>query len=305
MAHTIYINSARYDKSIPMIHTLNQNKYDKYTQILSTINLQKYKVMIWMTDETLIDFSLIPFIKSAIERGYHSYKDIIVQTSNYYLYPYPLSVKEIAPIKEFPSFFKTSNFISTPIQSISVNKKYMLFKSQICFTQPIPEPEPELTFIDYLPELRTFPLPERVESSNETILISFQPLIYLEFLLRRMILRFPTWSHTVICGNENTDVITEWNLPIQLISLNIDTITLENYNEMLLMESFWTLFQGETLLVYNEDSKPIDRINLETIGNYVELDNHMSIRNKRAMIERLKTTPPEEGMLEHIFFSGL
>jgi hypothetical protein len=315
MAHTIYINSSRYDKSIPMIHTVKQNKYDKYNQILSTLNLQKYNVMIWMTDETILTFTLLPFIKSAMERGYHSYADIILQTPTYYLHPYPLSVKEIAPIKE-ASFFKSSSFITTPIpynnmHISSIYKKYMLFKAQVSFNnqiiQPVkPEPTPELLCFN-LPELQDIVLPERTDASiYETVLIAFQPLSYLEFLLRRMILDFPTWSHTIICGNENTDMITEWNLPIQIISLNIDSITPENYNEMLLMESFWLLFQGETLLVYNKDSQPLEStLDLVAIDNYVKLENNMSIRNKRAMVERLRTTPPEEGILEHIFFSGL
>jgi hypothetical protein len=270
-----------------------------------------------MTDETILTFTLLPFIKSAMERGYHSYADIILQTPTYYLHPYPLSVKEIAPIKE-ASFFKSSSFITTPIpynnmHISSIYKKYMLFKAQVSFknqiiqpVKPDPEPTPELLCFN-LPELQDIVLPERTDASiYETVLIAFQPLSYLEFLLRRMILDFPTWSHTIICGNENTDMITEWNLPIQIISLNIDSITPENYNEMLLMESFWLLFQGETLLVYNKDSQPLEStLDLVAIDNYVKLENNMSIRNKRAMVERLRTTPPEEGILEHIFFSGL
>jgi AAA15 family ATPase/GTPase len=105
---------------------------------------------------------------------------------------------------------------------------------------------------------------------------------------------------------ELLEYVNNKNLPIQIISLNIDSITPENYNEMLLMESFWLLFQGETLLVYNKDSQPLEStLDLVAIDNYVKLENNMSIRNKRAMVERLRTTPPEEGILEHIFFSGL
>ena len=98
-AHTIYINSSQYDKTIPMIHTVKKDKYEKYKQILSTINLQNYKLMIWMTDEIKIKFSLLPFIKIAVERGYHSYEDILFQTPHYYLHPYALPEIVVAPIK--------------------------------------------------------------------------------------------------------------------------------------------------------------------------------------------------------------
>jgi len=411
-AHTIYINSARYDKSIPMIHTVKKDKYDKYKQIISTVNLKNYNVMIWMTDEIKLGFSLVPFIKTAIERGYHSYENIILLTPQYYLEPYILSEIIVPLINEDPSLFKSETVISpiqdiaevvenvvtfpdvsfTPSTSIGAisdavdyyvypkksfmlssstiscasldmnstissfmsptisfsnhygSKNYMLMKATVFFTnrltkipvktkelpvetkelpvetkelpvetkelpvetKELPIETKELSWEEQLLTLQTHELPNRVKLSiYETVLIGFEPLPYLEFLLRKMILQFPTWSHSVICGNDNTEMIEEWNLPIQIISLNIDTITPENYNELLLMESFWTLFQGETLLVYNEDSKPLES-NIHTLTEpYVDLKNHTSLRNKKALLDVLQLNPPKEGIDESQYFKEM
>ena len=196
-----------------------------------------------------------------------------------------------------------SNPNHSPVQYKNNSKKYMLSKGIVSFTNqlilPPPVPKPiEISWKDLLPKLQTRPLPERVESSTyETVLIAFSPLPYLEFLLRNMILQFPSWAHTVVCGNINTDMITDWNLPVQIISLNIDTITVENYNELLLMESFWMLFQGETLLVYNDDSKPLENIDewitqIQT-QTYIDLKNNTTIRNKKALLDCLQSDSKE------------
>ena len=185
----------------------------------------------------------------------------------------------------------------------------MFSKASVSFTNRLIQPPPptpiEITWKDLLPKLKKLPLPERVASNYETVLITFEPLPYLEFLLRNMLLKFPSWSHTVISGNKNTDMITEWNLPVQIISLNIDTMTLDNYNELLLMDSFWSLFQGETLIVYNEDSKPVHNIDALLKQPYADLKNRTSVRNKKALLAFLESNPPEEGIDESVYFSGI
>ena len=139
-------------------------------------------------------------------------------------------------------------------------------------------------------------MPERVESTYESILISFEPLPYLEYCLRKMILHLPTWSHTIVCGNMNTDLITSWNLPIHVISLDIDNITTEQYNELLSLSSFWELFQGETLLLYN---KPLE-YNMDSYLVNKVLEPGISIRNKDSFINYLNN--PEEGITEELYF---
>jgi len=497
IAKTIYINSSKYDKTIPMIHTSKLNKYDKYNHILSTVNLQQYSLIIWMTDELLLTFSLVPLFTIAIQRGYHEYKDIILQTPNYYLNPFPLSKINITPAKEDPSLFKsntiipihtvnepietmqpeiftldgtytsstsiqpihiTSNEVSQPTQppdifklttisnklsivsnpiindstkqqpeiftldgtytsSVSIqpihttsneiyqptqqqdvfklstisNKlsivsnvnntepieqtetftldgtytpsatiqpitssnevsqinqptdsfklsngrsynakpvvtgrpnshvrpiynKHMLSNTMISFSSvlfskkytPIHKVEKEKdkrTWIQKLKQIQKHKLPERIDSTYETILISFKPLPYLEYCLRKMILHLPLWSHTIVCGNINTDLISSWNLPIHIISLDIDTITAEQYNDLVLMPSFWELFQGETLLMYQEDSTPLEySINSYLLHMYKEIETGITIRNKSYIINYLNVNPPEEGMSEQLYY---
>ena len=502
-----------------MIHTIKLDKYEKYDYILSTVNLRQYSVIIWMTDEMLIECSLLPFIKVALQRGYHQYKDLVVQTPRYYLNPYPILAGDVVLRKDEPSLFKSptpvpainetnievqvyqpANFIfnehgrffqfinemvplddvqdpmynfmlnnekekaypldmvgviketstqplhadpmhtfilndektyqfsntvgpirdvstqpsqgdpmykyilndeksyqfsntvgpirdvSTqpsqgdpmykyilneekmyqfsdkvgPIRDVStqqgqpkpkdrmlqrsffkvsnripvptisketkqiIKQRYMLSNTIISFTNILfrektmvrkvkvetlsekVEKERAL-WMNQLPTLRKIILPERVDGCMyETVLIAFQPLAYLEYCVRKLMLQLPTWSHTIICGNENTEMVTNWNLPIQVVSLDIDSITEENYNELLLMESFWSLFQGETLLVYGEESR---LLNMSIDGwlnkKYAKLDNGMTVRSKTAIMERIRTNPPEEGMMEQIYFSSL
>jgi hypothetical protein len=426
VATTIYINSSKYDKSIPMIHTMKLDKYEKYEHIMSTVNLQQYSALIWMTDEMVIDFSLLPFIKVALQRGYHQFKELVVQTPRYYLNPYPLATVDVVPRKDEPSLFKSptpvpvihetvievqpvqpTNFmfneygrsfqfmsalvpiddISTqpsqgdpmynfvlneekayqfsnrvgPINDVSTHltnqpkpkdtmlqrsffkisnripvptisketkqvtkQQFMLSNTVISFTnilfreKPVARPvkietlsekveKERAMWMNQLPSLRTMVLPERVDGClYETVLIAFQPLAYLEYCVRKLMLQLPTWSHTIVCGNENTEMVTNWNLPIQVISLDIDTITEENYNELLLMESFWSLFQGEIVLVYGEESRLLtSSIDGYLIKKYAKLDNGMTVRNKTAMMDRIRTIPPEEGMSEQYYFGML
>jgi hypothetical protein len=117
-----------------------------------------------------------------------------------------------------------------------------------------------------------------------------------------MILHLPTWSHTVVCGNINTELITSWNLPIHVISLDIDTITAEQYNELVLMPSFWELFYGETLLLYQEYTLLEYDIQPYLLHMYKEIEPGISIRNKSYIINYLNINPPEEGMSEQLYF---
>ena len=530
IAHTIYINSSRYDKTIPMIHTSKRDKYAKYESVLSTLNVQQYTMILWMTDEILLTFSLVPLIQIALQRGYHEYKDIIFQTPHYYLNPYPLSKINITPAQEDPSLFKSDTILApiysvskekekepdtfmlngsymtsvsiapihtisseptqeidntfiltgsymssssilpvhsisnetpqdisktftlngsytpsatlthvhsisnetpqdisktftlngsyatsatiTPVHSISkeptqeidntfslngsytpsatlthvhstpieptqetsnfkllnssyyptkpvvtshtvsqpsqelysfkllhsryhptkpvvtgrpskshivpVTQKHVLSNTRISFTNILfsnkSKPRPKETKAHIIPVKETWmqqlfklpQLPLRVDSMYETVLISFQPLPYIEYCLRKMILHLPMWSHTVVCGNLNTELITLWNLPINVISLDIDTINSEQYNELMLMPSFWELFHGETLLLYQEDSRPLEySVNPFLHHIYGVLEPGITIRNKSSIIRYLETNPAEEGISEQIYFKHI
>jgi hypothetical protein len=183
------------------------------------------------------------------------------------------------------------------------SKPPLVYVKEIKPTVSIPVKE---TWIEHLSKIQQVPLPLRVDSMYETVLVSFQPLPYVEYCLRKMILHLPTWSHTVICGNMNTELITMWNLPINVISLDIDTVNAEQYNELMLMPSFWELFHGETLLLYQEDSRPLEySVNPFLHHVYGVLEPGISIRSKSSIIRYLETNPPEEGISEQLYFKNI
>jgi hypothetical protein len=201
---------------------------------------------------------------------------------------------------------------------VPVTQKHVLSNTRISFTNILfsnkSKPRPKETKALIIPVKETWmqqlfklpELPSRVDSMYETVLISFQPLPYVEYCLRKMILHLPAWSHTVVCGNMNTELITMWNLPINVISLDIDTVNSEQYNELMLMPSFWELFHGETLLVYQEDSRPLE-YSVDPFLHHVYgvLEPGISIRSKSSIIRYLETKPPEEGISEQLYFKHI
>ena len=97
---------------------------------------------------------------------------------------------------------------------------------------------------------------------KETILIEFRPFVHMEYLLRNTILKLSGWNHTVVCGNRNHDMISEMcnkicdgiTSSIKIIKLDIDNLVPSEYSKLLLTKDFWDKFDGEKLLVYQEDS---------------------------------------------------
>jgi hypothetical protein len=98
-----------------------------------------------------------------------------------------------------------------------------------------------------------------IGSKYETVLIEFRPMPHLEFLLRNTIIKFPNWSHTVVCGNLNYEFMQTMckNISkdnINIIHLNIDNLTPSDYSKLLMTSDFWNNFKGEKILLYQEDS---------------------------------------------------
>jgi glycosyltransferase involved in cell wall biosynthesis len=97
---------------------------------------------------------------------------------------------------------------------------------------------------------------------KETILIEFRPFVHIEYLLRNTILKLSNWDHTVVCGNKNYNMISEMcnkicdgsTSSIKIIRLDIDNLVPSEYSKLLLTKDFWDKFDGEKLLVYQEDS---------------------------------------------------
>ena len=164
-----------------------------------------------------------------------------------------------------------------------------------------------------LPIINKIMLPPKIKSIHETVLIEFRPFPHLEFLIKNMILQFPYWSHTVVCGVLNASLISSWNLNINIIKLPIQNLTPSSYSSLLLTPHFWKQFQGEHLLIYQEDSMIFhNKIQPFLMYDYVgapwpvhQNDNKMgvgnggfSLRKKSAMLKCLATLPPNQIKLE-------
>ena len=96
-------------------------------------------------------------------------------------------------------------------------------------------------------------------SFYESILIEFRCLPHLEFLIRNSIYKLGVkWSQTIVCGLNNYkfifDIVKSIDRDIKIIKLNHENLTQNEYNKLLLTTNFWKMFNGEKLLIYQEDS---------------------------------------------------
>ena len=94
------------------------------------------------------------------------------------------------------------------------------------------------------------------DTTGETVLIEFRNLPHLEFLIKNTIIKLPTWNHTIVCGNLNNKMINQIcsDLQVNIIQLNIDNLTPSQYSQLLMTRDFWERFQGDKILIYQEDS---------------------------------------------------
>ena len=147
------------------------------------------------------------------------------------------------------------------------------------------------------------------------LLIEFRILGHLEFLLKAfIIIKLPTWKHTIVCGNENYEFIKNLcnNIlvdRINIIKLNINNIAPSSYSELLTQENFWNNFTGERLLIYQEDAI-LYHNNLNLFMNYDYIgapwpreqnDNEkgvgnggFSLRTKSKLLECIKKIKPND-----------
>lgn len=108
--------------------------------------------------------------------------------------------------------------------------------------------------------MKHIPLPDiKIKSFYEAVFIDFRILPNIEFIIRNAILKLgKKWSFTIVCGNVNYDYIREISKNvakhIKVIKLDYDNLSQEEYSILLTTESFWNLFYGEKILIYQEDS---------------------------------------------------
>lgn len=163
-----------------------------------------------------------------------------------------------------------------------------------------------------IPKIKMVKLPTVIHKDldYEAIFIEFRNLPHIEFLIRNTILKLgDTWSFTIVCGNLNYSVIKDFcnsiSPNIKIIRMEYDNITVNQYNNFFFDLSFWDLFVGKTLLMYQEDSiifknNFIDFINYDFIGapyymgttrDYMipyHSNGGFSIRKKETLVKLLK-----------------
>ena len=96
-------------------------------------------------------------------------------------------------------------------------------------------------------------------SIKESVFIEFRVLPHSEDIIRNCIHKLDTtWSHTVVCGNDNYAVCVKMcnkiNANIRVVKLDVSNGNQNSYNNLLLTKEFWNLFNGEKILIYQSDS---------------------------------------------------
>jgi hypothetical protein len=121
--------------------------------------------------------------------------------------------------------------------------------------------------------MRSIILPEIKQNlNNEAVLIEYRCFPHLEFLIRNTIYKLgDKWSHTIVCGISNYDYIINMcnniSANIKIIKTEFDNLNPGMYNKMFSSEYFWDYFEGEKILIYQEDSI-IFKNNIEDFMNW-------------------------------------
>lgn len=97
---------------------------------------------------------------------------------------------------------------------------------------------------------------------GETVLIEFRIMEHLEFLVLNICRLLPNWQHTIVCGLINKEFIEQIvntikslnNYNIKIIVKPYSNMDQNSYSSMLLTKEFWSIFEYEKILIYQEDT---------------------------------------------------
>jgi hypothetical protein len=94
------------------------------------------------------------------------------------------------------------------------------------------------------------------EKHNETVLVEFRPMPHLEALILNMMLKFPNWKHTVVCGPLNAEMVRDFNVVgLNVIEWPQNITRVSEYSDLLRKNrAFWRQFTGERIILYQEDT---------------------------------------------------
>lgn len=124
-------------------------------------------------------------------------------------------------------------------------------------------PQLENRYLGYLytNEIRAHQIPFTIlpKSYCEAVLIECRQLPNLEFVLRNTIHKLGnSWAHTIVCGLDNhsfiQSIIADISTNIRIICLPVHNMNVDEYTNLLTTIPFWSQFNGEKLLIYQEDS---------------------------------------------------
>ena len=151
----------------------------------------------------------------------------------------------------------------------------------------------------------------KTKSFYEAVIVEFRILPHIEFIIRNAIQKLGRkWSYTIICGNLNynlcKNIASSISKNINIIKLDCDNMTQQEYSDFLMTKEFWNLLHGEKILIYQEDSL-IFKYNIQDFMNYdfvgapfvKESDDTpnkvgnggLSLRTKTKMIEVIDNCP--------------
>ena len=111
-----------------------------------------------------------------------------------------------------------------------------------------------------IPYIRNIDLPIITKNNPlEAVLIEYRCFPHMEFLIRNAMIKLgDKWSHTVVCGNLNYDFMVTMcaniSPEITIIKTDYDNLNQSTYSVLLASKSFWEMFVGEKILLYQEDS---------------------------------------------------
>jgi len=279
-------NSLVYSYKMKIISLCENNCNDFFLSEISTVYnkldyIPHYDIIIYAKD-VFITESLKPFIKIALQKGHIYCKGLHI------------FVNKSPP-----------QLVDMPVLFLAELKEKELHRYQC---------------LQKLGKIRKIPMKIKPFSIYQTALIEFRPLPHLEYLIRNTIIHLPTWSHTVVCGLQNYDMIHAWFPTLSLIKLPIYNILASEYSKLLLDERFWNLFHGKKLLIYQEDSMLFHgKFEPFLLYDYIgapwpeyQNDNSLgvgnggfSLRTKKCMIECLQKQPvdtfiPSSSTLEYM-----
>jgi len=139
------------------------------------------------------------------------------------------------------------------------------------------------------------------------------------------------WNIIIMHGNKNINYVENiiqnelfnYNDRIQMINLNVDNLSIDDYNKLLLSENFYSyipteiflIFQTDTLICENQKTLINDFLQYDYVGapwsfkhigekGRVGGNGGLSLRKKSKMLEKIRNCNNDENQFEDMYFSN-